>query len=271
MAHLPHALQSAEQEQNNLDAGIIDMFDSITPVNEVRELPECEPWDEKTRLILEKESLGLFLTGHPLQMVEDEVRKISPVSLGQWLQRLDTGGTTTGVDRYRQKDQPATVCGLVVDIRMRNGFKGREAFVTLDDRSGRVDVRVSPEMLTSIESIVQKDLVWVVGGGIAYDDFNNGIKFRAANVSLLDDYRAENARALHITIAEESEENLTALIEELKRYQSSAAMPVVFHMRRQNYSYQLRTNGGWSLKPDEHCLMALQRTIGKDDFYFEYQ
>jgi DNA polymerase-3 subunit alpha len=113
--------------------------------------------------------------------------------------------------------------------------------------------------------------VWVVDGGIAYDDFNNGIKLRAARVQLLDDYRADNARALHIKLNGQGEAEIDTLIGVLNHYQSSDAMPVVFHMHREDYAYQLRTNGGWSLKPDEQCLLELQRCLGKSEFYFEYQ
>ena len=270
MAHLPFALQSAEQRQNNIDAGINDMFESVSADDSAEaELPDCECWDEKQRLTLEKEALGLFLTGHPLAMVESEIGQFAPTRLGQWLEKLDTGGG--GGERFRQKEQDARVCGLVVDIRMRNGFRGREAFVTLDDRSGRVDVRVSPDLLAKIEPIVQKDLVWVVDGGIAYDDFNNGIKLRASRVQLLDDFRVENARALHIRLNGHAEQQADALIDLLQDYRGSDAMPVVFHLRREDYDYQLRTNGSWSLQPDEQCLLSLQRCLGKAEFYFEYQ
>jgi DNA polymerase-3 subunit alpha len=269
MAHLPYAIQAAEQQQANVNAGISDMFDSISPVTETdRPLPDCQAWDEKQRLILEKEALGLFLTGHPLAMVDAEIRQFAPTRLGQWLERLDTGGNG---ERFRQKEQDARICGLVVDIRMRNSFRGREAFVTLDDRSGRVDVRVPPDMLAQLEPIVQKDLVWVVDGGIAYDDFNNGIKLRAARVQLLDDFRAENARALHIRLNGHGEGKIDTLIGVLNEYRSTDAMPVVFHMHREDYAYQLRTHGGWSLKPDEQCLLELQRCLDKSEFYFEYQ
>lgn len=269
MAHLPYALQAAEQQQHNLNAGISDMFDSISPVTETnRALPECQAWDEKQRLVFEKEALGLFLTGHPLEMVDAEIRQFAPTSLGQWLERLDTGGNG---ERFRQKEQDTRVCGLVVDIRMRNSFRGREAFVTLDDRSGRVDVRVVPDMLSEIENLVQKDLVWVVDGGIAYDDFNNGIKLRAAKVQLLDDYRADHARALHIKLNGHGEQELDAIIAVLDQCRSTDAMSVVFHLRREDYEYQLRTSSTWSLKPDEQCLLSLQRCLGPAEFYFEYR
>ena len=154
---------------------------------------------------------------------------------------------------------------------MRNSFRGREAFVTLDDRSGRVDVRVVPELLAEIEPLLQKDLVWVVDGGIAFDDFNNGVKLRADRVQLLDDYRAAHARALHITLNGHAEQQVDALIATLDDHAASDSMPVIFHLQREGYRYQLRTNGGWSLKPDEGCLLALQRCLDGSSFYFEYQ
>ncbi len=268
MAHLPYALQAAEQQQNNIAAGISDMFGSISPpIEEQGSLPECEPWDEKQRLMLEKEALGLFLTGHPLEMVDAEIRQFAPTSLGQWLQRLDDGGNG---EKFRKKEQKTRVCGLVVDIRMRNSFRGREAFVTLDDRSARVDVRVVPDLLARIEPLLQKDLLWVVDGGIAYDDFNNGIKLRADKVQMLDDFRADHAHALHITLNGQAESRLDAIIATLDEYRSTDAMPVVFHMTREGYCYQLRTSAHWSLKPDEQCLLALQRCLDKTGFYFEY-
>ena len=203
-------------------------------------------------------------------MVEAEIGQFAPTRLGQWLEKLDTGGVS-GAERFRQKEQNARVCGLVVDIRMRNSFRGREAFVTLDDRSGRVDVRVLPDLLAQIEPIIQKDMVWVVDGGIAYDEFNNGIKLRADKVQLLDDFRVAHARALHIRLNGHAEQQLQAMIEVLEDYRANDAMPVVFHLRREDYNYQLRTQGGWSLKPDEQCLLSLKRCLGQAEFYFEYR
>jgi DNA polymerase-3 subunit alpha len=269
LTHMPMAMQSAEQRQSNLDAGISDMFAEITPTDVVRKLPTCEAWDEKARLIHEKEALGLFLTGHPLLMVESEVKQITSVNFAQWLDKLNTGIDTA--KDYRQKDQQTRVCGLVVDMRTRNGFNGREAFVTLDDRSGRIEVRLVPKMFQEIEEIVKKDLIWVVDGGIAFDNFNNGIKIRAAKVQLLENYRLEHARALHITLNGSAEPIIEKLIEDLDPHQSGGALPVIFHMQRANYAYQLKTRGQWSVVPSEACLLSLEKVLDKDAFYLEYQ
>jgi hypothetical protein len=93
---------------------------------------------------------------------------------------------------------------------------------------------------------------------------------RAARVQLLDDYRAQNARALHIKLNGQGDTEIDTIISVLNHYQSSDAIPLVFHMHREDYAYQLRTNGDWSLKPDEQCLLELQRCLDKSEFYFEY-
>ena len=268
MAHLPFAIQSAEQQQNNLDAGMIDMFASIAPEQVIIQLPECEPWDEKQRLISEKEALGLFLTGHPLLMVESEIAKISPTNFAQWLNRLDTGEASA--HKYRQKDQPTTVCGLVVDMRSKNGFNGRELFVTLDDRSGRLEVRVSSALAQEYEEMLHKDLIWVVEGGIAYDSFNNGIKLRASRIQLLDNYRLEHARMLHIKLNATASSIIDQLIADLDSFRACDAIPVAFHLQHGDYAYELKTNREWSVIPSEQCLLMLTKHQQAADFYMEY-
>jgi DNA polymerase-3 subunit alpha len=269
MAHLSYALQSAEQRQNNIDAGMTDMFAEISPAEVAKPLPDCEAWDEKARLIHEKEALGLFLTGHPLSMVEKEVKQITSTNFAHWLDKLNTG--IAPANNYRQKDQQTTVCGLVVDIRSKNGFNGREVFVTLDDRSGRIEVRVVAKLFQEIEEIVKKDVIWVVDGGIAYDDFNNGIKIRASRVQLLENYRFEHARALHIHLHGHAATWVEKLITDLDLHRSANATPVIFHLQRDDYLYELKTNGQWSVTPSEACLLSLERLLDKGEYYLEYR
>lgn len=268
ISHLDFALQSAEQRHNNQNAGMIDMFAQIAPKETIKPLPDCDPWDEKKRLIQEKEALGLFLTGHPLLIVESEIKQISPTNLSQWLALLNS--SETSVTRYRQKARQTTVCGLVIDIRIKNGSYGREAFVTLDDRSGRVDVRVSQTLLPNIEDILSKDVVWVVDGGIAYDDFNNGIKLKAESVQLLDRYRQQNACLLHIKLNRNSDQIIDKLIAGLKQHQGHNAMPIAFHLQQDGYDFEMKTGHDWSIVPTEHCLLCLAKHLDQKAFYIEY-
>ena len=267
-AHLPYALQAAEQAQKNADAGMVDMFAMAEPEAQEKPLPDVPPWDEKTRLMHEKESLGLFLTGHPIDMYAEEIKQIAPTNLGQWHEKLDNPGASPG-NSFRRKDEDATVAGLVVGIRTRNAFNGREAFVTLDDRSGRIDVRIFPDMLSEIEDIVQKDQIWVVEGGISYDDFNNGIRIKARKVELLETWRLNHAQALHINLNNGAGDKIDQLAEALRPYHINDCIPVIFKRREKGYEYRLKTDS-WTLSASEECMLTLEQYLGKDGFYVDY-
>ncbi|MCK4707840.1 MAG: hypothetical protein KAU21_04425, partial [Gammaproteobacteria bacterium] len=249
------------------EAGIVDMFGILESPDEVKAIPDVPAWDEKTRLMNEKESLGLFLTGHPIDLYKKELRQIISVNLGQWLQKLDTSDSPTS--GYRRKDENAIVIGLVIGIRTRNAPAGREVFVTLDDRTGRIDVRVFPEMFQEIEEIVKKDLMWVVEGGISYDDFNNGIRIRARKVELLETFRLNHAKSVKINLLKSKSSSIQNLGRELQTYRSDNALPLVFHNEKEGYEYLLQTDN-WRLLPSDESLLILEKHLGKDAFYIDY-
>ncbi len=266
-SHLPYALQAADQAQRNQDAGMVDLFAMDEPANEVKPLPDVPAWDEKTRLMNEKESLGLFLTGHPIDLYQKELKQIVSVNLGQWLQKLDnTGSPTSG---YRRKDENAIVVGLVIGIRTRNAHNGREVFVTLDDRTGRIDVRVFPEMFQEIEELVKKDVMWVVEGGISYDDFNNGIRIRARKVELLETFRMNHAKALHIECSAITDIPIQQFAHNLKPYQQEAKAKMIFHGAKEGYDFDL-CSANVSLALNDECILVLEKQLGNDAFFIEY-
>jgi DNA polymerase-3 subunit alpha len=267
LAHLPYALKAADQAQKNKDAGMTDMFAMDEPEDKIKPLPQVPPWDEKTRLMNEKEALGLFLTGHPIDLYEQELKQIVSVNLGQWLQKLDT--TDSPTSGYRRKDEEATVVGLVIGIRTRNAHNGREVFVTLDDRSGRIDVRVFPEMYQEIETLVKKDVIWVVEGGISYDDFNNGIRIRAKKVELLENYRLNHAKAVHINCAEIKVAELPHLSRELQPFRQQGQARIIFHGNRDGYQYQLHGQEN-DLQLNDECILRMERRLGRSSFRIEY-
>lgn len=268
LTHLPYALRAAEQAQKNIDAGMLDLFASESPAAEFKPLPDVPIWDEKTRLMNEKESLGLFLTGHPIDLYQNEIKQIVSLNLGQWHEKLDNPDSSSG-SGFRRKDEDATVVGLVVGIRTRNAFNGREAFVTLDDRYGRIDVRVFPDMLQDIEPIVQKDLMWVVKGGISYDDFNNGIRIKATKIELLENYRLNHAKALHINLINDQNHSVEQLGKVLQPFRIKDCLPLVFHYEKSGYDYRLHSEN-WTLSANDECMLAVEKILGKSAYEIRY-
>jgi DNA polymerase-3 subunit alpha len=266
-AHLPYALKAADQAQKNQDAGMVDLFAMDTPADEIKPLPHVTPWDEKKRLMNEKEALGLFLTGHPIDLYEQELKQIVSVNLGQWLEKLDT--TDSPNSGFRRKEEEVTVAGLVIGIRTRNSFNGREVFVTLDDRTGRIDVRVFPEMFQEIEEIVKKDVMWVVEGGISYDDFNNGIRIRAKKVELLETFRMNHANSVHINCADTKLESINELARKLQKFRQQGRAQMVFHGHKDGYDYLLCNDRG-DLALNDECILTLEQQLGKTAFRIDY-
>ncbi|HCA75141.1 MAG TPA: DNA polymerase III subunit alpha, partial [Alteromonas sp.] len=159
MASLPEAIAAADQHAKAESFGQSDMFGLLTTEPEqVRQaFAEVPQWPEKVWLDGEKETLGLYLTGHPINQYAEEVRNYVD---GRLVDLRPTG-----------KDQLATAVGLVLGVRVMTNKKGRRwAIVTLDDKSARMDVRFFPEMYETFESVLEPDRILVIKGQVSFDD-----------------------------------------------------------------------------------------------------
>ncbi|MFQ5488983.1 MAG: DNA polymerase III subunit alpha, partial [Gammaproteobacteria bacterium] len=152
MARLTHALQAAERHLRDQAVGQNDLFGGViaSAPDAAAAVPEVEvpPWSEEQRLSGEKETLGLYLTGHPIQRYEAELARFITARISE----LNPA-----------RDQNVVIAGLVVAIRTLNSRRGdRIAFVTLDDRSGRIDLAVFAEAYRRYRDLIGKDRLIVV-------------------------------------------------------------------------------------------------------------
>ena len=78
---------------------------------------------------------------------------------------------------YNQNCEAQIIAGLIVDLRITKSKKGgNNAFVTLDDRSARIEVTVFPDSYEEFRHVIVKDQVVVVEGEISVDEFRGGAK-----------------------------------------------------------------------------------------------
>jgi DNA polymerase III subunit alpha len=144
-------------------AGQNDLF-GLTEENEITDNPaeayssQVEPWSEKEKLDAEKQTLGLFLTGHPIAEYLPELKHI-------------THGTLANLqaDAKRSKGKmEARVAGLIVEIRTRQSKQGKMmGFATLDDRTGRLEVAAYSNTFDKYRDLLTKDTVLIAEGGQA--------------------------------------------------------------------------------------------------------
>ncbi|HUH38198.1 MAG TPA: DNA polymerase III subunit alpha, partial [Spongiibacteraceae bacterium] len=158
MAAMPEAVQAAEQSAANRDAGIGDLFGEVVPdagdADVYRHCRQVRPWNTRERLAGEKETLGLFITGHPIDDYQDELRHFVRHRI---------------VDLKPEK-HPQVLAGLVVAMRLMKNKRGDDmAFVTLDDKTARIEVAIFADALRDCRDRLVKDAVLVVEGQVALD------------------------------------------------------------------------------------------------------
>lgn len=155
MAQLPSAVQAAEQARQNQEIGMMDLFGGDDNVIAAPPLQTSADliWADKHRLKAEKDTLGLYLTGHPIDVYRPELERYTG---GARLDELsDTGYNNT-----------CYFSGLIIDVA---NF-GNRSVITLDDGTSRLEVSCYAERFNRLKDNLKVDEVVVVKGSIRERD-----------------------------------------------------------------------------------------------------
>ena len=258
MASLDSAVQMAEQHHKDRDAGQDDMFALIAPEESATgRFVEAADWDDEIRLNGEKETLGLYLTGHPIDRYEAELAGI----ISHRICDLNPSG-----------DQTIVVAGLVVALRSMNTRRGdRMAFVTLDDRSGRLELAVFADTYQHYRDLLVKDRLVVVEGEVSVDDYSGGIKMSARKIYDIDNAREAFAKRLVLTLDHRRAANgfVRDLAQVLDPYREGHC-PVRIDYRRPDARAQLTLGPAWRVRPTDELLRRIADLAGEDSVRIEY-
>ncbi len=258
MASLDTAIQMAEQHRKDRDAGQDDLFALMAPEEAVSgTFVEAADWDDEIRLNGEKETLGLYLTGHPIDRYETELSGI----VSHRICDLNPTG-----------DQTIVVAGLVVALRTMNTRRGdRMAFVTLDDRTGRLELAVFADTYQECRELLIKDRLVVVEGEVSVDDYSGGIKMSARKVYDIDNARESFAKRLVLTLDHRRAANgfVRDLAQALGPFREGHC-PVRIDYRRPDARAQLTLGADWRVRPTDELLRRIAELAGEDSVRIEY-
>ncbi len=258
LATLPDAIKAAQQEASNQAAGMLDMFGNAEAdtANIAVNWIIAKPWRDDRRLNGEKDTLGLFLTGHPIDQYEHEVRAF----VGQ---RLDKVQPT-------EKHQHTIIAGLVVELRIARSKKNgnKMAFLTLDDKRGRLDVSVFGRTFAEYGHLIEKDELLVAVGGIRYDDYSGGHNMIADELLTITEARQRFAR--QITLNCGLDEQLPEQLQRLLQPWQGGNSPVMLNLQSEKARFALRLGKAWDVTPEEALLDQLREQLGKDAVQVEY-
>jgi DNA polymerase-3 subunit alpha len=269
MAQLPMAVQAADQALRAVAVGQEDLF-GLTDTAEAApaDAPVLPEWEESERLAQEKEVLGLYLTGHPVTQYEAELAKIVSGRLGA----LSAEAAPSPGPRRRGGGRPVTVAGLVVAMRTRNTQSGaRMAFLTLDDRTGRIEVAVFTEAFRQFRHLLVRDSLLVVHGALDYDDFLGGLKVTAEKVLDIDEARIAAARRVFLQVDVSGRgDSLVAELEQALQPFRGGDCPILVDYRNGSARALLKFGEDWRIRPGDDLLRRLRELLGAEAVRVEY-
>jgi DNA polymerase-3 subunit alpha len=255
-------LELAEKSALADAAGQATLFDAAETAADIAHVfTPVREWTKRERLEAERESLGLYLTGHPFDDYAQHCRHFSHGSIASVIGSLPTEG------QLYQTRRTVTLAGVVMDVRRR----GSRLSLQLDDGTERVEVTLFDDVYAASKQLISKHAVLVVDGQIRYDDFLSAWRLTAQRVRSVDEAIEEHAR--RITIRLRAEESGLELIGELKATLEPfrrGNCEVSIEYRNQAGQAQLTCGDTWSVRPTRELRERLSRLLGEDRYAIHY-
>ncbi len=265
-AELERAMQLGEQNSLAESRGQDDLFGLGAAQSMVLATTAALPdWTEAVRLSYERETLGLFLSGHPITPYEPDLKFLVSARLadvgGPKPAPAPEGGRSWGGAKL------ATVAGLVLEIRRRPN----RVILILDDRSGRLEVSLFEELFQQYRELIVKDAILVIDGSLRFDDFIEAWRLQAKSVLDIDKARERYARRLWLRWPAEFDgpQGMNRFEELLKPYLRGPC-GVSVAVVRSGYSGKLNLPDTWSVRPTRELLDRLTALVGREGWYLVY-
>ena len=253
---LPDAVQGAEQSARDAELNIDDMFGGVPAPSKVARARKARSLSKHDRLDGERETLGLFLTGHPLDEHLDEIRRFCP----------------TPISELRPADTAQTAAGVVVSNRTRRGRRGPMGFVEVDDKSGRIEANLFGEVYEQNRAKLEKHAILVIEGVVQMDEFTRGHKLRAERVMTLGEARERHAGKVVLRVAQKATNG--DLIGELKRvlgrHRNERGCGVVVNYSAPGAYGSVSLGDAWRVDAADALLDELRRVLGEDAVALDY-
>lgn len=285
MASIAETVKAAEQTSRNAAAGVQDMFGDIAPVDEppkidLNQRPKVRPWSEQQRLTAERETLGLYLSGHPIDEFLPELGHM----------------TRDRLVNLKPERESQLVAGLVVSTRTMKSKRGDNiAFVVLDDRSARLEVSVFAKEYEKFREYLSKDTILVVDCNVSVDDYSGSMRGRARNIMSFDEARQAYAKTVDLYLQQAFvppmfTQSLTRILESALLPAPEPMMtmvgvgeqpaeeepvlrpcPVRIVYERPESRAMLVLSEQWSVMPTQALMQRLQEEFGKAHVKLNYK
>ena len=177
---------ASASEANANQGGLFDMMgeDAHGSSTQEPELVETMPWGVKERLTHEKVALGFYISGHLFDEVEREVRQF----------------VKQRVENLMDSREPQLLAGIVSDMRVINGQRGKLAIFKLDDKSAVIEATADEATINTYRNTLKDDELVIVMGKATPDRFSGGLRFSITQVWDLGQARCRFGKYLRVLV-----------------------------------------------------------------------
>ena len=184
LASVALAFDYADTQLANADqGGLFDFGDSHAASTNEPDLVPTEPWGLKEQLTLEKTAIGFYLSGHLFDEAEAEVRRFAKQRIAD----------------LQDSREVQVVTGIISELRVINGTRGRVGLFKLDDKSESIEAVANQDTLDANKELFKDDELVIITGKVQTDRFSGGLRLNVQQVMSLATARCRFARFVRVT------------------------------------------------------------------------
>ena len=256
MAVLDRAIEGAQKTQRDAESGqhgLFGVFQQEDVSSSNHKLPDIPDWDEHTRLANEKEILGFFITGHPLEKYRDKLQDLRALTT----EEVCAMKSSTG------KDETITTAGIITSIRVLKSKRGDfYAQGALEDMLGSVEMLVFPDAYRKLQDKVKLEVPVLIRGGVRIEEGANP-KLTVSDISPLEDVKVPLPRSLRIRIPLETSSELTVDALYTLCTERKGEAKVLFDVERQGDFMVVMEAEGYNVEPDRNFIARVEELCGR--------
>jgi DNA polymerase-3 subunit alpha len=266
-AAVEKALDHGNRSRRDRDQGQAQLFGGLEEAGDALEadLPEAPPWTEAQQLAGEKEALGLYWSGHPIERYAPELKAIGAKSLEELLGPADAGPDGEPGEEPGPRSFDVVVGGIIASVRPLKTKKGdRMAAFVLDDPHGTIEVVAFPETFAKCGGAIQADAMVLVKGKFERDEETS--RLMANEVAPIDVVTERAARTVSIRLAmpPHGRDTIEALADLLSKHKGDRRVCLEVELRQRGQPLRVRADvmGPLRVKPTAQFVAEVEKLCG---------
>ena len=207
--------QKAQRDEASGQHGLFGIFDSdLSPTSSTEDsLPNVAEWDEHTRLQNEKEVLGFFVSGHPMDKYREKLRNLKVVDTATAMEMKPE----PQVFRRGRNEEPQNeiqIAGVITSLKVSKSKRSGELYAqaALEDTTGKIELIVFPQSYEKLAEKLKIDVPVLVKGVLRGEE-DSAPKLAVSSIQALEDVKLKLPDSLRIKVPLHNPD--TALLEKL--------------------------------------------------------